>query len=274
MVVTANLAKGAVSMSRQKVIVKRLNSIQNFGAMDVLCTDKTGTLTQDRIILEQHLDCRFQENEQVLRYAYLNSYYQTGLKNLLDRAVLEHVEVVHQLRIPQAYQKVDEIPFDFVRRRMSVVVRDFRGEHVLVCKGAVEEVLAVCSTAEDDGKVVPLTDDLRGHALFMLNELNADGLRVIAVAYKKMPAADRAYAVADERDLVLAGFIAFLDPPKETAPAALAALKESGVQVKILTGDNEIVTRKICKRGGAWIWATSTTRVVLGADRWRRRRTT
>jgi Mg2+-importing ATPase len=260
MVVTANLAKGAVAMSRHKVIVKRLNAIQNFGAMDVLCTDKTGTLTQDRIILEQHLDFRFQENEQVLRYAYLNSYYQTGLKNLLDRAVLEHVELVHQLRIPQAYQKVDEIPFDFVRRRMSVVVSDFRKEHLLVCKGAVEEVLAVCSTAEEDGRPVPFTDDLRRHALFMLNELNADGLRVIAVAYKKAPAADRAYSVGDERDLTLAGFIAFLDPPKETAAAALAGLKESGVQVKILTGDSEVVTRKVCKEVGLPV-----ENLVLGA---------
>jgi Mg2+-importing ATPase len=247
MVVTANLARGAVAMARHKVIVKRLNAIQNFGAMDVLCTDKTGTLTQDRIILEQHLDVQFREDVQVLQYAYLNSYYQTGLKNLLDRAVLEHVEMQHLLHVPRAYSKVDEVPFDFLRRRRSVVVQDFRKEHVLICKGAVEEVLAVCTRAEDSGTVIPLTEDLKRHALFMRDELNADGLRVIAVAYKKGPPSARPYSVADERDLVLAGFIAFLDPPKETAAPALAALKESGIRVKILTGDNEIVTRKVCK---------------------------
>ncbi len=261
MVVTANLAKGAVAMAKQKVIVKRLNAIQNFGAMDVLCTDKTGTLTQDKIILEQHLDVHFLEDVQVLRYAYLNSFYQTGLKNLLDRAVLDHVELVHQLHIPDAYQKVDEIPFDFVRRRMSVIVEDFRKEHLLICKGAVEEMLPICATAEDEGKHITLTDDLRRHAAFLRDELNADGLRVIAVAYKKLPASSRSYAVADERDLVLAGFIAFLDPPKETAAAALAALKEHGVAVKILTGDNEVVTRKICKEVGL-----AVEKVVLGKD--------
>jgi len=261
MVVTANLAKGAVAMAKQKVIVKRLNAIQNFGAMDVLCTDKTGTLTQDKIILEQHLNVRFEEDEQAFRYAYLNSFYQTGLKNLLDRAVLDHVELVHQLHIPEAYQKVDEIPFDFVRRRMSVVVEDFRKEHLLICKGAVEEMLPICVRAEDGGVQIPLTDDLRRHATFLRDELNADGLRVIAVAYKKLPASGRVYAVTDERDLVLAGFIAFLDPPKETAGPALAALKEHGVAVKILTGDNEVVTRKVCKEVGLPV-----ERVVLGSE--------
>jgi Mg2+-importing ATPase len=261
MVVTANLAKGAVAMAKQKVIVKRLNAIQNFGAMDVLCTDKTGTLTQDRIILEQHLDIHFREDEQVLRYAYLNSFYQTGLKNLLDRAVLEHVELVHQLHIPEAYKKIDEIPFDFVRRRMSVVVEDFRKDHLLICKGAVEEMLGICQTADDEGKQIPLTDDLRRHATFMKDELNADGMRVIAVAYRKFSRSERSFAVADERDLVLAGFIAFLDPPKETAAPALAALHEHGVAVKILTGDNEVVTRKVCKEVGLPV-----ERVVLGAE--------
>jgi Mg2+-importing ATPase len=247
MVVTANLAKGAVSMARRKVIVKRLNAIQNLGAMDVLCTDKTGTLTQDRIILEMHLDPHFQEDVQVLRYAYLNSYYQTGLKSLLDRAVLEHVEVEHALHVPQAYTKVDEIPFDFGRRRMSVVVGDFRGEHLLISKGAVEEMLSVCARAVEGGGSAPLTEALRRHILFMMEELNADGLRVIAVAYKVMPAADRPYTMADESDLILAGFIAFLDPPKETAAPALAALAQSGVRVKVLTGDSDVVARKVCK---------------------------
>jgi P-type Mg2+ transporter len=250
MVVTANLARGAVAMARHKVIVKRLNAIQNFGAMDILCTDKTGTLTQDKVILEQHLDVRCREDLQVLRYAYLNSYYQTGLKNLLDRAVLEHVELEHQLHVPAAYRKVDEIPFDFARRRMSVVVEDLHKQHLLICKGAVEEILAVCTRALDEAEVIPLSQDLRQHALFMKDELNADGLRVIAVAYKHLPPLARPYAVADESELILAGFIGFLDPPKESAAPALAALKDNGVGVKILTGDNEIVTRKICKEVG------------------------
>jgi Mg2+-importing ATPase len=218
MVVTANLARGAVAMARRKVIVKRLNAIQNFGAMDVLCTDKTGTLTHDRIVLERHLDVRFRDDVQVLRYAYLNSYYQTGLKNLLDRAVLEHVEVEHQLRLPHAYAKVDEVPFDFTRRRMTVVVRDGRDGHLLICKGAVEEVLAVCTQAVDAGSVVPLSEELRKQVAARMDELNADGLRVVAVAHKALPAANRAYTVDDERDLVLTGFVAFLDPPKRSRP--------------------------------------------------------
>jgi Mg2+-importing ATPase len=261
MVVTANLAKGALSMARHRVIVKRLNAIQNFGAMDVLCTDKTGTLTQDKVILEQHLDIRCREDLKVLRYAYLNSYYQTGLKNLLDRAVLEHVEVKHQLHVPRAYKKVDEIPFDFARRRMSVVVRNIHGEHVLVCKGAVEEVLRICTRVVDGDEVIPLTPDLRRHAAFLNEELNSDGLRVIAVAYKTLRPLERPYLVEDEADLVLAGFIAFLDPPKESAAPAIAALKENGVRVMVLTGDNEVVTRKICKEVGLPI-----DQVVSGAE--------
>jgi Mg2+-importing ATPase len=197
-----------------------------------------------------HLNVHFQEDVQVLRYAYLNSYYQTGLKSLLDRAVLEHVEVEHHLHVPQAYAKVDEIPFDFARRRMSVVVRDFRGEHLLVSKGAVEEMLGVCARAVEGAGTAPLTNRLRQHVLFMMDELHADGLRVIAFAYKLLPAADRPYTREDESDLVLAGFIAFLDPPKETAGPALAALAEGGVQVKVLTGDNDVVARKVCEDVG------------------------
>ncbi len=261
MVVTANLARGAAAMARRKVIVKRLNAIQNFGAMDVLCTDKTGTLTHDKIILERHLNVRFQDDLQVLRYAYLNSYYQTGLKNLLDRAVLEHVEMEHQLQVPHAYAKIDEVPFDFARRRMSVVVRDGRGEHLLICKGAVEEILTICTQAADAGSVIPLADELRKHIVCQMGELNADGLRVVAVAYKSLPASDRAYSVDDECELVLAGFVAFLDPPKETAAAALAALAANGVGVKVLTGDNDIVTRKVCYEVGLTI-----DHLALGSD--------
>jgi Mg2+-importing ATPase len=250
MVVTANLARGAVGMARRKVVVKRLNAIQNFGAMDVLCTDKTGTLTEDRIVLQEHLDIHGQEDARVLDYAYLNSRFQTGLKNLLDRAVLERVPSERQRLLGARYQKIDEIPFDFARRRMSVVVWTERSHDLLICKGATEEVLAICTFAEERGVVIPLTDDLRSECAELVAKKNESGLRVVAVAYKKMRLSGRAYTVADESDLVLLGFVAFLDPPKETAAAALAALRGHGVAVKILTGDNEIVTRRVCREVG------------------------
>jgi Mg2+-importing ATPase len=246
MIVNANLAKGAVAMARRKTIVKRINSIQNLGAMDVLCTDKTGTLTQNRIILERHLNVVGEDDDDVLAFAYLNSFYQTGLKNLLDVAVLEHAEVHEQLGVERNYGKVDEIPFDFTRRRMSVVVAHGPDTHLLVCKGAVEEILALCPQARDEGRVLPISDEARRNALELMGEMNEDGLRAVGVAYREFPAADRAYTVADESDLVLAGFIGFLDPPKETAAPAIAALHEHGVAVKIITGDNDVVTRKVC----------------------------
>ncbi|MFI5279577.1 MAG: magnesium-translocating P-type ATPase [Gemmatimonadales bacterium] len=246
MIVTANLAKGAVAMARRKTIVKRLNAIQNFGAMDILCTDKTGTLTQDRIVLERHLNLVGEDDEEVLGYAYLNSYYQTGLKNLLDVAVLEHAELREQLQVERDYRKVDEIPFDFTRRRMSVVVSHGPDAHLLLCKGAVEEILPLCPQARDEGRVLPISDEARRNAVELLAEMNEDGLRAVAVAYREFPASERAYSVADEADLVLAGFIGFLDPPKETAAPALAALREHGVRVKVITGDNEAVSRKVC----------------------------
>ncbi len=261
MVVTANLAKGAVAMARQKVIVKRLNAVQNFGAMDILCTDKTGTLTQDKVILIEHLDVRGQEDIRVLECAYLNSYYQTGLKNLLDRAVLEHGELEHALHLPQDYAKVDEIPFDFVRRRMSVIVEQGHTRHLLICKGAVEELLKICIWAQEKAAIIPLTDDLRREVGRLVTGRNEDGLRVVAVACKTLPRADRPYSVEDERDLVLVGFLAFLDPPKETTAHAISALKGHGVRVKILTGDNEIVTRRVCKEVGLPV-----QQVALGSD--------
>ncbi len=260
MIVTLNLAKGAMAMSRKKVIVKRLNSIQNFGAMDVLCTDKTGTLTQDRVILEKYVDIFGEPNEHVLEYAYLNSYHQSGLKNLLDVAVLEHVEVHTKMRA-DAHAKFDEIPFDFQRRRMSVVVERPGGEHLLICKGAAEEVYSVCARAEGAGNEIPLEqehlDDLRR----VIRDLNEDGFRVIAVAYRTFPASKAAYSVADESELTLLGYIAFLDPPKDSAGAAIAALNGYGVAVKILTGDNDTVTRKVCRDVGLPV-----QEVVLGAD--------
>jgi Mg2+-importing ATPase len=252
MIVTANLARGAIAMSYRKVIVKRLPAIQNLGAIDVLCTDKTGTLTQDKVVLIQHLDLEGKECEEVLEYAYLNSYFQTGLKNLLDRAVLEHENLVETRELAKRYIKSDEVPFDFQRRRMSVIVHEaFRGKDLLICKGAVEEVLSVCSEARVGGRIIPLTSEVREEVLRLRTAMNEDGLRVIAVAIKQVwSQPDKQYTVADEQNLTLIGFIAFLDPPKESAGPALAALARHGVTVKILTGDNELVARKVCKDVG------------------------
>ena len=247
MIVTVNLAKGAMAMARAKVIVKRLAAIQNLGAMDVLCTDKTGTLTQDRIILKRHLDIRGEESERVLQYAYLNSHFQSGLKNLLDVAVLEHVDIHKVLGIDTGFAKVDEIPFDFSRRRLSVVVAHGQDRHVLICKGAVEEIFAVSTQYEIDGTKGALDESHFATAKEETVALNEDGFRVVAVAYKVIETPKAAYSIADESDLTLLGYIAFLDPPKESARAAIAALAEKGVQVKILTGDNEVITRKVCR---------------------------
>ena len=254
MIVTTNLAKGAVVMARRKAIVKRLNAIQNFGAMDILCTDKTGTLTQNKVILERHLDVHGKDDLQVLEYAWINSFHQTGLKNLLDVAVLEYAmqhEIVEKL---QHYRKIDEIPFDFLRRRMSVVVRNGDNKNLLVCKGAIEEILPLCMSANDStaapGSTVEFTPEKRREVRRVTRKLNQEGLRALAVAYKWLPAEDRTYTVTDEKELVLAGYVAFLDPPKESAGPAIAALKDYGVAIKIITGDNEVVTRKICKEVG------------------------
>lgn len=254
MIVTANLARGAIVMANQKVVVKRINAIQNFGAMDILCTDKTGTLTLDKIILERHVDIHGYEDDEPLEYGYLNSYYQTGLKNLLDVAVLEHVELNTELKPAENYAKVDEIPFDFVRRRMSVVVEPrgghSEGQHVLICKGAVEELFNVCSHAKYHGEIMPMNEFVRMEGLRVTQSLNEDGFRVIAVAYKEIPIPlDRVptYSTKDECDLILVGYLAFLDPPKDSAIEAIAALNDNGVAVKVITGDNDIVTRKVCK---------------------------
>jgi Mg2+-importing ATPase len=249
MIVTATLAKGALVMSGKKVVVKRLDAIHNFGAMDILCTDKTGTLTQDKVILEQHADLFGEESDEVLEYAYLNSYYQTGLKNLLDVAVLEHGEIHRKLEVTRNFRKVDEIPFDFHRRRMSVVVerQDRQDRHLLICKGAVEEILSVCSCIRHGERIEALDEAALASVRETLRELNDDGLRVIAVAIREFEPEREAYHLGDESDLVLVGYIAFLDPPKETAAPALQALKANGVSVKVLTGDNELVTAKVCR---------------------------
>jgi len=250
MIVTTTLSKGAVLLSRKKVVVKRLDAIQSFGAMTVLCTDKTGTLTQNRIVLERHIDVEGRDSSSVLEFAYLNSHYQTGLKNLLDVAVLEHVDIHRQLDIERNYRKVDEIPFDFLRRRMSVVVCEREHHNALICKGALEEVLGVCSAVRHDGGDASLTDEGRQAIRARAGRLAAEGLRVVAVAVKEEPADKTTYSVADECALTLIGFAAFLDPPKESTAPALAALAGHGVEVKILTGDNEIITSKICREVG------------------------
>ncbi|MDF1480994.1 magnesium-translocating P-type ATPase [Extensimonas sp. H3M7-6] len=260
MIVTSTLAKGAVLLSRQKVIVKRLDAIQNFGAMDVLCTDKTGTLTQDKIFLARHIDVWGEESDDVLEMAYLNSYYQTGLKNLLDVAVLEHTEVHKQLNPAANYRKIDEIPFDFQRRRMSVVVSEREDHHLLICKGAVEEVLSICQRVRHGEQDEPLTPELLERVRAVTADLNEDGLRVVAVACKEAPTGQESYGVADERSLTLLGYVAFLDPPKESTAPALQALAAHGVKVKVLTGDNDLVTAKICREVGLAAGA-----IVLGA---------
>ena len=261
MIVTSTLAKGAVSLSRQKVVVKRLDAIQNFGAMDVLCTDKTGTLTQDKIALERHTDVLGNESDEVLQFAYLNSYYQTGLKNLLDRAVLEHVELRAAMRVTEDYRKVDEIPFDFQRRRMSVVVAERDHHHELICKGALEEILQCCTRMRVGGAVLDLTPERIAQVLDVTQHLNAEGLRVVAVAMKEVPPGKTQYGIADESELTLIGYVAFLDPPKESAASALQALKEHGVVVKVLTGDSELVARKVCRDVGLPV-----EKVLLGSE--------
>ncbi|MGH7996668.1 MAG: magnesium-translocating P-type ATPase [Opitutaceae bacterium] len=241
MIMTVCLSKGALLMSRKKVIVKQLHAIQNFGAMDVLCTDKTGTLTQDHVVLEKYVDVTSRTSEDVLRYAYMNSFYQTGLRNLLDRAILAHTD----LDVERNCRKVDEIPFDFRRRRMSVVI-DHEDRHVLICKGAVEEVTAACVNYQVDEDINPLIQLIRDDLMDEYRTLSAQGYRVLAIAYREFERSKAVFAVADESELVLLGYIAFFDPPKDTSARAIEALGRSGVAVKILTGDNELVTRKVC----------------------------
>ncbi|MGA7193241.1 MAG: magnesium-translocating P-type ATPase [Anaerolineales bacterium] len=252
MIVTVNLSNGALAMARKKVIVKRLNAIQNFGAADVLCTDKTGTLTQGKIVLEKHLDVHGKESERVLEYGYMNSYFQTGLKNLMDEAILDYGHLEEDLKVKTDYHKIDEIPFDFQRRRMSVIVQDSKNQHILICKGAVEEIMRLSTRVEVESQVLDVTPEHDAHRKLLVQELNAQGFRVVAVAYKVMPGNNEEphYEVQDESDMTLLGFLAFLDPPKDTAMEALKRLKTLNVDVKILTGDNEIITAYICKQVG------------------------
>ena len=264
MIVTSCLAKGAVSMSKKQTIVKNLNSIQNFGAMDILCTDKTGTLTQDRVVLEYHLNIKGDEDSRVLRYGYLNSYFQTGYKNLMDLAIIQRTEEEEAndsqlLDLSENYKKIDEIPFDFSRRRLTTVVQNRAGTIKMVTKGAVEEMLAVCSYAEYNGNVEPITNDFRKKILDTVDDLNVKGFRVLAIARKDVE--KQSCSVDDECDMILMGYLAFLDPPKESSAGAINALKEHGVRTKILTGDNEKVTKTICNQVGLEV-----RNMLLGGD--------
>lgn len=269
MIVTTCLAKGAVAMSKEKTIIKNLNSIQNLGSMNILCTDKTGTLTQDKVVLMYHLNIDGKEDARVLKHAFLNSYYQTGLKNLMDLAIIQatedkQVEYPELLELEKQYTKVDEIPFDFERRRMSVVIQanaDNNSETQLLTKGAVEEMLSICSQVEYEGNIVPLSSEMRKHILSQVEKLNDDGMRVIALAKKLNPSPINTLSINDESDMILMGYLSFLDPPKESTAKAIKALNKYGVEVKILTGDNDRVTRSVCKQVGLPV-----NRIVLGTD--------
>jgi Mg2+-importing ATPase len=245
MIITVCLSKGALFMSRKKVIVKKLKSIQNLGAMDILCTDKTGTITQDKVILEKHVDITNRPSDDVLRYAYMNSYYQTGLRNLLDLSVLSHDD----LDVEKTCKKIDEIPFDFQRKRMSVVI-DYEDQHVLICKGSVEAVFESCDQYQIDDDIFPMIQVIRNDIIEEYQRLSSQGYRVLAIAYREFPKDKTSFSVADEAGLTLLGYLAFLDPPKDSAEKAIASLRDHGVRVKVLTGDNELVTAKVCRDVG------------------------
>jgi len=268
MIVSANLSKGAVAMSKKRVIVKNLNSIQNFGSMNILCTDKTGTLTEDRIVLEYSLNIAGEEDQRVLKHGFLNSYFQTGFRNLLDRAIIKHGDGHNLAGLRERYRKVDEIPFDFTRRRMSVVVEDSAGKRQMITKGAIEEMLLVSKYVEHKGSVELLTDELAQTILATANRYNADGMRVLGISQRShnLPEIGE-FGVATESDMVLMGYLAFLDPPKESARAAIEVLHNYGVGVKVLTGDNDAVTRKVCRDVGVRVdKAGGASGMLLGSD--------
>ena len=249
-IMTSTMAKGAVDMSKKKTIVKRLNSIQTFGEMNILCTDKTGTLTEDEIVLEKYMDVVGKENIRILRHAFLNSYFQTGLKNLIDVAIISRAEKEKLNILKEKYVRDDEIPFDFTRRRMSVVLKDDNGKRQLITKGAVDEVMSICSFIDIDGKAIKMTEELRKEAYSVYEKHNHDGLRVLAIAQKNNIHDIETFGVQDESDMVLIGFVGFLDPPKESAKQAIQALKKHGVDTVVLTGDSEGVALNVCKKVG------------------------
>ena len=265
-IMTSSLAKGAVNMSRKQTIVKRLSSIQTFGEMDVFCTDKTGTLTQDEIVLEKYMDVLGREDKRVLRHAFLNSYFQTGLKNLMDLAIINRAEKEELSFLKEAYVREDEIPFDFSRRRMSVVLRDKQGKRQLITKGAVEEILSICSYIEIDGEVKEITPELTANAQKIADENGFEGIRVIAVAQKNEVHDVETFGVQDEINMVLIGFVGFLDPPKPSAGSAISALQNNGVRTVVLTGDSEGVAVNICGRLGIDTGYTLTGAKVEAMD--------
>ena len=254
MIVTANLAKGAVKMSKKKVVVKDLNAIQNFGAMNILCTDKTGTLTRDKVVLVKSInaDGSHDLSRRILRHAFFNSFFSTGIKNLMDKAIVEHVNENGKALdvVVEDYNKIDEIPFDFNRRRMSVVVEDKQGKRQIITKGAVEEMVSICSSCELEGKVIPMSDDIRAKALGIVHDMNNQGMRVLAVAQKSFLDKAGEFDVDDENEMVLIGYLAFLDPPKESAKDAIRQLHEAGIEVKVLSGDNDAVVSTISSQVG------------------------
>lgn len=266
MIMTSTLAKGAVSMSRHKVIVRTLGAIQTFGEMDVLCTDKTGTLTEDKVVLERYMDLKGDEDTRILRHAYLNSYFQTGLKNLIDLAIINRAEQNGLESVLSSYSRIDEIPFDFTRRRMSVVLTDHKGKLQLITKGAVEEILEISSFVEMNGAVLPMDEETRRIAMATYEKYNSDGLRIIAVAQKNEVPGIGVFSVDDEQDMVLIGFIGFLDPPKESAGTAIAALRDHGVRTVVLTGDSEGVAAKVCSKVGVDASTMMTGRDVEQMD--------
>jgi len=261
MIMTSTLAKGAVSMAKHQTIVKTLSAIQTFGEMDILCTDKTGTLTEDKIILEKYMDVHGRDDERILRHAYLNSYFQTGLKNLIDLAIINRASSNKMDAYLAEYNRVDEIPFDFARRRMSVVLENKSGKRQLITKGAVEEIISICKYVEHDGAVQPLDSEHLAEAMRVYEKHNHDGLRVIAVAQKNDVAGVEVFDVKDEKDMVLIGFVGFLDPPKESASKAITALRDNGVRVVVLTGDSEGVAIKVCNKVGI-----ATEKCLSGKD--------
>ena len=263
MIVTVNLSKGAVAMSRKKTIVKDLNAIQNFGAMNILCTDKTGTLTCDQIVLEKYInaDGTSDNSRRILRHAYFNSFFQTGLKNLMDKAILSHVRELEMESVRESYKKVDEIPFDFTRRRMSVVVEDVSGKRQIITKGAVEEMMQICSHTEVGNCVVPFTPELRVKAYEISKRMNRQDCACWPWHTKSFLSKENNFAVEDESGMVLIGFLAFLDPPKQSAAGAIRQLHAHGIEVKVVSGDNDAVVRTISRQVGI-----DTTNVLTGAE--------
>jgi Mg2+-importing ATPase len=261
MIVNSNLAKGAIAMSKRKTIVKNMNAIQSFGAMNILCTDKTGTLTHDKIVLERYLNVDGEEDIRVLRHAYFNSFFQTGLKNLMDKAVLAHVKELGYENLEDQQHKIDEIPFDFTRRRMSVVIEDRSGKRQIITKGAMEEMLDICSFSERNGGVIPMTDAVRKDVLTSAQAMNKEGMRVLGIAHRSWIEKDHSFAIEDESEMVFIGFLVFLDPPKESAAEAIKQLHAHGIEVKVLSGDNEAVVKTICRQVGV-----DTTHSLSGVE--------